>query len=86
MLQRYLEDWLSASPWVPFLEGLPPRGQGWVQSPPSEQLQAITLLLPAFAEELRMAHHASELQPLTTRPRQDAQYDPGHWTTRGEVV
>lgn len=52
----------------------------------SEQLQAITLPLPAFAEELRMAHHALELQPLTARPRQDAQYHPGHWTTRGEVV
>lgn len=34
----------------------------------SEQLQAITLPLPAFAEELRMAHHALSFQPLTTRP------------------
>ena len=53
----------------------------WV---PSEQLQAMTLPLPAFAEELRRPHHVSELQPPSARPRRDAQHHPGPWTTGAE--
>lgn len=36
-----------------------------------------------FAEERRMPHRASELQPLGALPRWDALYHPGRWTTKG---